>query len=133
MESLGFGAMLAQTMLLLAVVGVLAVVTLRLAARYGIGLPGGRAPARKMEVLDRLSVGGRQHVVALRVADRVVVVGQTSGRMQTLTELSRRDWDKGNGFSEVLAATAPPPVTPFETAHSASVSTDESEAGELVA
>ena len=130
MESLGFGAMLAQTMLLLAVVGVLAVVTLRLAARYGIGLPGGRAPARKMEVLDRLSVGGRQHVVALRVADRVVVVGQTSGRMQTLTELSRLDWDKGNGFSEVLATTAP--VTPFERPTSAPAS-DEVDTEELVA
>lgn len=86
---LGFGVLLARSLGALVLVAGLAVVVLRLASRAGIGSPG---PSR-LEVLARSGIAPRTEVVALSVADRVVVVGLTPAGMHPLAEVPRHAWD----------------------------------------
>lgn len=86
---LGFGALLARSLGALVVVAGLAVVVLRLAARAGVGT----SSTKRLQVLARSGVAPRSEVVAVAVADRVVVVGITPAGMQPLTEMPRRVWD----------------------------------------
>ena len=86
---LGFGALLARSLGALVVVAGLAVVVLRLAARAGVGT----TSSSRLSVLARTGVAPRSEVVAVAVADRVVVVGITPAGMHPLTELSRHAWD----------------------------------------
>jgi len=103
----GFGRLLLQTFALLVVVCVLAVVTLRMAAKYGIGGLGRGGRSARIEVLERTPVGGRQHVLALRVGKRVLIVAQTQTAMRTLTELPLDEWQAQTGFSAVLESIDP--------------------------
>lgn len=86
---LGFGALLARSIGALVVVAGLAVIVLRLAARAGVGTSG----ASRLTVLARTGVAPRSEVLAVAVADRVVVVGLTPAGMHPLAELSRQTWD----------------------------------------
>ena len=116
----GFGRMLFQTVAMLLIVCILAVVTLRLAARYGIGGMGGARDGRRMEVLERTPIGPRHAVVALRVAGRVLIVSQGTAGLRTLTEMPIDEWQTGVGFSAYLAPQTdddgPDPV-PERSAH----------------
>ncbi len=101
-SSSGFGVMLVQTFVLLGLVCVLAVVTIRLAIRYGYG---GQKKQGRLEVLERVAIGTRHSVIALRAADRVLIVSQHGSGMETLTEMSRAEWDRVS-FADVLAGDA---------------------------
>lgn len=101
---LGFGGLLLRTTLLLALVIALAVFSLRLAARHGIGTS--RPRAGKLELLDELVLGPRQSVVAVRAGSRVLIASRTVNGMQPLGTLTRAEWE-GRGFSEVLVAAVP--------------------------
>lgn len=99
---MAFGTMLAQTLVMLALVGGLAVVTIRFAARHGIGR---RATAgdRRLEVLEELPIGPRETVLALRVGRRVVVAARGPSGLSALTELDLDAWNaRPRGFDEVL-------------------------------
>ena len=94
--------MLVQTFVLLGLVCVLAVVTIRLAVRYGYG---GRKSEGRMQVLERLGIGARHSVVAIRIADRVLIVSQHAAGMSTLSEMTFAEWGR-TSFAEVLAGDA---------------------------
>lgn len=111
--SLGFGALLARTMLVLAAVCVLAVFSLRWAAARGVG----RADAsRRLDVIERVPVGNRQAVLAVRAGRRVVLVGASPGRLDRLAELSADEWhgapadagDRGTGDEREPDGVMPP-------------------------
>jgi flagellar biogenesis protein FliO len=115
---LGFGRMLAQTALSLVLVCLLAVVVLRLLARAGIGQRA--ADGGRLDVIARLGVGPRQSVLAIRVLDRVLVVGQTPAGLSRLTEVSFAQWQTGGrGFASLLEepteGAAPQRVEPDST------------------
>ena len=98
---LGFGRMLAQTAISLGLVCLLAAFVLRLLARAGIGQRG--SDTSRLDVLARLAVGPRQSVLAIRVLDRVVVVGQTPAGLSRLAEVSHTQWQSGGrGFASLL-------------------------------
>ncbi len=120
---LGFGGMLAKTMLLLALVIGLAVFTLRLAARAGIGV--GRPSSGKMQLLDELVIGPRESIVAISAGSKVLVASRTQAGLAPLATLTQADWN-GRGFAEVLAEVA------SETA-ACSNSVDSVDSTELVA
>ncbi len=88
---LRFGTMLLQTVLLLAGVCGLALVTLRLAARAGLG-GRQRRPDARMEVLEEIGVGPRQSVLALRAGSKVWLVGRTQTGLSGLGEMSESEW-----------------------------------------
>ena len=96
---LGFGGLLARTMVLLTLVIGLAIFSLRLAARHGIGVS--RPSAGKLEVLDELVLGPRQSVIAVRAGSRILIASRTAAGMQPLGTLTQSEWE-GRGFSEVL-------------------------------
>ena len=106
----GFGAMLARTLILLVLVGCLAVVTLRLAARYGVGVGKPRGSAARLEVLEEISLGARHSVIAIRVASRVVVASRTPAGLRRLSEISLREW-REQAFGDVLASLERDPST----------------------
>ena len=101
-----FGALLLRTVIALAAISALAVVTLRLWAR---GLGGGQAGPASMQVLERLPLGPRHAFLALRAGDRVWIVAQTPHGMQTIGELGLADFEKEErpleqcAFADVLA------------------------------
>lgn len=97
--------MLARTTLLLVLVAGLAVFTLRLAARHGIGVS--KASSGKMELLDELVIGPRQSVLAIRAGSKVLLASRSPSGLQTLGMITRADWD-GRPFSEVLSEVEPP-------------------------
>ena len=103
-HGLGFGGMLARTTLLLALVIGLAIFTLRMAARHGIGV--GRPSSGKLELLDELVLGPRQSVVAIRVGAKVILASRSPSGLQPLGMVTRADWE-GTPFSEVLAGVEP--------------------------
>lgn len=105
---LRFGAMLAQTLVLLVFVCGLAVVTLRLAAKAGVGR--GPRGAGKLEVLEEIGIGSRQSVVAIRAGERVLVVGRHAGGMETLGDLSMREWRAGGASPTAAQAYAGGPI-----------------------
>lgn len=113
---LRFGAMLARTSLLLVAVCALAVVTIRLAARYGVGVRRGAENAR-MAVLEELSIGPRESVVAIRAGERVVIAGRSSGRISALADMPLHEWEAGSrrAFSDVLEAIPPDDAPDFPT------------------
>jgi flagellar biogenesis protein FliO len=85
----GFGALLARTLFVLAAVAALAVLTLRWAAARGIG----RAePGARLVVLARQPIGARQQLLAVQMADRVMLVGASPGRLDRLGEVSASSW-----------------------------------------
>jgi flagellar biogenesis protein FliO len=96
--------MLARTTILLAIVIGLAIFTLRMAARHGIGV--GRPSAGKLEVLDELALGPRQSVIAIRAGAKVLVASRSVNGLRPLGVLTRSDWE-GRPFSEVLADMTP--------------------------
>jgi flagellar biogenesis protein FliO len=99
-SGLGFGGMLAKTTLLLALVIGLAVLTLRLAARVGIGTS--NPSSGKMQLLDELVLGPRESIVAISAGSKVLVASRTSAGLSPLATLTQADWN-GRGFAEVLA------------------------------
>lgn len=56
-------------------------------------IPGAQAPGQRLEieVLGRKSLQPKKSVVALKIADRVVVVGLSEQGMQTLTEFAAEE------------------------------------------
>ena len=102
-----FAGMLARTTVLLVLVCGLAVVTLRLAARAGIGTIGSR-DGKRLALLDELPVGGRTSVVAIRAGGRVIVAARGPNGMQGLATLSEAEWDGAPSFADVLAQTPRP-------------------------
>ena len=99
---LHFGAMLLRTTVLLALVCGLAIVTLRLAARHGIGVAAKPEGSRRLQLLDELVLGPRQSVVALKAGSRVLIVARTATGVSPLGEMSEGAW-KGLSFADVLA------------------------------
>lgn len=85
--------LLLPTALTLGLLGALAIL-----ARRARGALKARAGVRAMEVLDRVSLGPKQGVTAIRIAGRVVVVSHGEGGVQRLIDLPEAEW------SEVLAA-----------------------------
>ncbi len=49
------------------------------------------AKRRPMEVVDKMSLGNRQAIQLVRVADRVLVLGVTAGQINLLTELTEEE------------------------------------------
>ena len=86
-----------RTLLVLTAVAALAVVTLRWAATRGIGQADG---TRQLAVLERHAIGGRQQLLAVRVADRVMLVGASPGRLDRLGEVSVRAWSQDSAATE---------------------------------
>ena len=112
------GRLILESGLILGVVCLLAVVTLRLAAKYAGRLGAPADGRRRLEVLERLAVGHREAVVAVSVADRVVVFASSAHGFTRVMELSLSHWQRV-GFSEVLArasATSPPDGPPEDEA-----------------
>ena len=85
--------MLGQTVLLFFVVAALAVITLRLAARHGIGTT--PSTGKKLEVLERLPLGRRQQLLAVRVAGKVLVLSQADSGLRNVGELGFDEWTGG--------------------------------------
>src|SRR5205807_5266705 len=61
------------------------------AGRGMLGLPGRRGSSRAVRVLGRTVVSPRQQVMLLQVGRRIVVVGDSAGRMQPLAEIIDAD------------------------------------------
>lgn len=80
----GYGGMLAQMLVALAVVCALAFVTLKWGLKRLVS--GGR-PGARMEVLDRLPIEPRRSVVVVRVGARTLVLGSSEAGVELLTEL----------------------------------------------
>jgi len=97
---------------LLKVVAVLAllVITLRVIAKYQGARSGGRgvgraAPPAIIEVLDQSRLGRSGSVVALRVGERVLLLGTTEGSVEMLADVTDDidltvEDDQENGFAE---------------------------------
>ncbi len=96
------------------------VIGLVLVLRVVVTKLGGRAataPSRAVEVLSRTSVAPKNHVLLLRVGGRVLVVGDSSAGLRTLSEIDDpeevasllqsvevgRDASMTNGFNKLLA------------------------------
>lgn len=97
----GFGVLLLRTTLLLVLVGGLAVVTLRLAAKHGIGR---RQGSGRLEVLEELPISARESILAVRALDRVLVVSRSPSGMRTLADYDAAEWSRAS-FAQVLART----------------------------
>lgn len=68
-----------------------AIFLLRAAARKFVLLPGGLKANRAVRVLSRSVLAPKQHVVLLQVGKRVLVVGDSAGRLNPLCEISDPD------------------------------------------
>lgn len=83
----GGGEFLRVLLALGVVIGLL--LLLRWCIRRGSGfLPGGGRPQGLVKVHARYPMGKGQHLLLLQAGDRMLLVHQSSGRMQTLTEFS---------------------------------------------
>lgn len=89
-DELAFGGMLLRTLLALVVVSAAAVLSLRWLAGRGVGM--GRGEARHMEVLERLPLGPRRSLLAVRVADRVLVLAEDADATRPVAELPASAW-----------------------------------------
>jgi flagellar biogenesis protein FliO len=74
---------------LLIVIGI--ILLLRAAFRQMTSLPGGGRGSKMVTVLSRSSVSPRQQVLVLQVGKRLLVVGDSGGRMHSLCEISDPD------------------------------------------
>ncbi|MFT4705044.1 MAG: flagellar biogenesis protein FliO [Bradymonadia bacterium] len=93
---LGFGTLLSRTLIVLFAVCVLAVVSLRWLGAKGFGKAG--ANGSTLDVLERISVGPRQSVLALRAADRVLIVGLSGQRFDALGDVDLAAWERSHGL-----------------------------------
>jgi flagellar biogenesis protein FliO len=75
-----------QTLVSLAVVVGLILVIRQLALRW-LGRPAAINRSRVVEVLSRVSVGPRQHVVLLRMGSRIIVMADSAGQMRPLANI----------------------------------------------
>ncbi len=89
-DELAFGGMLLRTVLALVAVSAAAVLSLRWLAGRGVGM--GRSDARHMEVLERLPLGPRRSLLAVRVADRVLVLAEDADATRPVAEMPASAW-----------------------------------------
>lgn len=94
----GYGGMLLQMLVALAVVCALAFVILKWGLKRLVA--GGSAGAR-MQVLERLPIEPRRSVVVVRVGARTLVLGSSEAGVELLTELH------GSEASEFISASQP--------------------------
>ena len=78
-------------MVLLLLVGLRWLVRRNGSGSLGRGLAGGRAPSGVASILARYPVARGQQVLLLGVGQRIIVVHQSSGSMQTLSEITDPD------------------------------------------
>ena len=69
-------------------------------ARRARGVVRKRGGERSLEVLERVSLGPKQGVAALRIADRVVVVSHGEGGIRPLAEVDDVDWSGAESARE---------------------------------
>lgn len=86
LQASGSGWGMTKTILALAFVVVLILVGRQLMLRW-MGRPATVNKSRAVEVLSRVSVGPRQHVVLLRMGDRILVVADSAGQMRPLANI----------------------------------------------
>ena len=67
------------------------ILLMRAAARKFLLLPGGAKSNRAVRVLSRSILSPKQHVLLLHVGKRVLVVGDSAGKLSSLSEISDPD------------------------------------------
>lgn len=104
-----FGMLLARTALALVAVGALAVVSLRLWAR---SMGAAARESATMNVVERVPIGPRQSLLAVRTGARVWIVAQTPQGIQPIGDMEWTEFaDQAGGvrdarsFADVLAGT----------------------------